>query len=261
MSSASSRSQQPIFSPATYKATRNEVGVFTTPPYSEKIKPLWRFQDSVVARASAEAIWERFQGYRDQDDFVGMDITRKFLQMGRTRSLRYALRPGGRKYSPTSGEEMARTGKVYDEEKRKGAEVFEGYVDKCWADEVYSQAYASWAEEGKKVKSSSTRKIGGRGAAGKGVGEGKGDEKGKNIKSEGEEDGTKKSTAKRKRRNSESDSASDSDRATSDHNVEEKPAKTPKGGQTSSSPRKSSGSRRGAPESTSTRRSTRSKNS
>ncbi|KAK8869765.1 hypothetical protein IAR55_000333 [Kwoniella newhampshirensis] len=140
------------FTPETYHATRNEVGVFTTPPYSEAIKPLWRFQDSVVARASAEAIWERFERYRDQEDFVGMDITRKFLQMGRTRSLRYALRPGGRKYSASTGEEMARTGKVYDEEKRKGAGVFEGYLDRCWRDEVYQEAYDEWAKEGKKAK-------------------------------------------------------------------------------------------------------------
>lgn len=76
-----------------------------------------------------------------------MDTSRKFLQMGRTRSLRYALRPGGQKY--TKGEHgkkepMDRTGKVYDEEKLKGANVFEGFVDRCWADDVYNGAFERW---------------------------------------------------------------------------------------------------------------------
>lgn len=122
-----------------------------------------------------------------------MDITRKFIQMGRTRSLRYALRKGGKKYehpdsapetddikgkrkrsedndqdneaeskekgighevSRGSGrKEIPRTGEVYDEEKLEGANIFEGYLDRCWADEVYSRAWQDWREEGKRKQS------------------------------------------------------------------------------------------------------------
>ena len=71
-----------------------------------------------------------------------MDICRKFLQMGRTRSLRYALRPGGRKY--TEGEEMPRTGKIYDQGKLDGAETFKRYEHNCWHDPVYWRSWQDW---------------------------------------------------------------------------------------------------------------------
>ncbi|WWD01306.1 hypothetical protein V866_008249 [Kwoniella sp. B9012] len=134
------------YTPTNYAATKNEVGVFTTPGYSEDIKPLWKFKNAEEARKSAEGIWKLFEGYRDKNDFVGMDICRKFIQMGRTRSLRYALRPGGRKYDPSTGEERQRTGKVYDQSKLEGAEVYEKWLGKCWDDECYKKAWESWRE-------------------------------------------------------------------------------------------------------------------
>ena len=41
-----------------------------------------------------------FLNYRAEDDFVGMDMARKFLQMGYTRARRYANHKSGRKYAP-----------------------------------------------------------------------------------------------------------------------------------------------------------------
>lgn len=41
---------------------------------------------------------ELYNLYKQQDDFVGMDMARKFLQMGYTRAMRYAKHKGGRKY-------------------------------------------------------------------------------------------------------------------------------------------------------------------
>ena len=101
-----------------------------------------------------------------------MDVSRKFIQMGRTRSLRYALRKGGKKYEPSkstrsagaakaeedgppgtyqikraTGEKLKvipRTGEVYDEEKLRGAEIFRSYEGMCWADEAYKAAYEQW---------------------------------------------------------------------------------------------------------------------
>ncbi|RXK39494.1 hypothetical protein M231_03163 [Tremella mesenterica] len=149
----------------SYRALKTEQGVFTTPPYSTKIKPLWRFVNANVAATSAAAIWAKFEMYRNANDFIGMDICRKFLQMGRTRSLRYALRRGGKKYgtssstgaatgeSETTGgrvgkqptrKEIPRTGKIYDEEKSKGASIFENYVKRCWEDETYVSAFEEW---------------------------------------------------------------------------------------------------------------------
>ena len=36
--------------------------------------------------------------YREEKDFIGMDMCRKFLEMGFTRSRRYANHNTGRKY-------------------------------------------------------------------------------------------------------------------------------------------------------------------
>ena len=48
-------------------------------------------------RASAGATYARFLEYREEEDFVGMDVARKFLQMGWTRSRRYVKYRGGKK--------------------------------------------------------------------------------------------------------------------------------------------------------------------
>jgi Domain of unknown function (DUF4385) len=43
-----------------------------------------------MARVSANKIYKMFLGYKAQEDFVGMDMARKFLQMGYSRASRYA---------------------------------------------------------------------------------------------------------------------------------------------------------------------------
>ena len=39
-----------------------------------------------------------YHTYKDVEDFVGMDMCRKFLEMGFTRARRYANRKDGKKY-------------------------------------------------------------------------------------------------------------------------------------------------------------------
>ena len=101
--------------PEAYRIGRGEQGVFHAEPYKSELLPLWTFKTEEVARGSAEAIYERFLGYRDEEDFVGMDVARKFLQMGYTRSRRYAKYVGGKKSRPR--EEL-------DAEKQRAAEIF-----------------------------------------------------------------------------------------------------------------------------------------
>lgn len=97
----------------------------------------------------------RFRGVSDVDSHLAdtrtdpplrMDVTRKFIQMGRTRSLRYALRPGGRKYDKTTGKEMKRTGDVADKSKLEGANIFEACLKRIEGDEVYAKAKKSWGK-------------------------------------------------------------------------------------------------------------------
>ena len=69
--SSPSPSSSQTFTPSNYRAQRNEVGVFTTPPYSTSIKPFWRYKDESAAKKSAQEIWEIFGRYREMRDFVG----------------------------------------------------------------------------------------------------------------------------------------------------------------------------------------------
>lgn len=85
-------------SPEKYKVGRGEMGVLTAEPYKSEILPHWRFATPETAEKSADKILELFYEYKQQNDFIGMDMARKFLQMGYTRSRRYANHVGGKKY-------------------------------------------------------------------------------------------------------------------------------------------------------------------
>jgi hypothetical protein len=85
-----------------YRVGRGEQGVLTVEPYKSEILPHWRFRTPEIADESAAKIYEMFLAYLQNDDFVGADMARKFLQMGYTRSRRYANHKSGRKYSDTT---------------------------------------------------------------------------------------------------------------------------------------------------------------
>jgi len=93
-----SPSQTPPRPWTTYRIARGEQGVLTFEPYKSSLLPLWRFKTLAVARESSQKLWSAFLEYEKKGDFVGMDMTRKFLQMGMTRAKRYANHKGGRKY-------------------------------------------------------------------------------------------------------------------------------------------------------------------
>ncbi|MUL35434.1 DUF4385 domain-containing protein [Gloeocapsopsis dulcis] len=85
-------------SPELYRVGKGEQGVLLVEPYKSEILPYWRFKTPEIAKESSEKIYELFLNYLEQDDFVGADMARKFLQMGYTRSRRYANHKSGRKY-------------------------------------------------------------------------------------------------------------------------------------------------------------------
>jgi Domain of unknown function (DUF4385) len=88
--------------PELYRIGRGEQGVLLVQPYKSEILPHWRFKTPEIARQSAQKIYALFLNYKEQEDFVGMDMARKFLQMGYTRSRRYANHKSGRKYTKGS---------------------------------------------------------------------------------------------------------------------------------------------------------------
>jgi hypothetical protein len=84
--------------PEKYVIGKGEQGVLLAEPYKSEILPHWKFATPDKALESAEIILSMFYQYKAKDDFVGMDMARKFLQMGYTRSRRYANHKGGKKY-------------------------------------------------------------------------------------------------------------------------------------------------------------------
>lgn len=107
--------------PDLYRIGRGEQGVLLVEPYKSELLPLWRFRTPADARRSSAAILRCFRRYRRERDFVGMDMARKFLQMGYTRARRYANYRGGRKYAPGGTRVLPRGG---DPVKAQSASIF-----------------------------------------------------------------------------------------------------------------------------------------
>ncbi len=84
--------------PELYRIGKGEQGVLLVEPYKSEILPYWRFKTPEIAQASGTKIYTLFLEYIKQKDFVGADMARKFLQMGYTRSRRYANHKSGQKY-------------------------------------------------------------------------------------------------------------------------------------------------------------------
>ncbi|CAD6446390.1 8e0f2012-a4ff-4597-82bb-c6d36748ac76-CDS [Sclerotinia trifoliorum] len=73
----------------TDRIQRGEQGVLTHEPYKSYPLPLWRFRTPSIAEKSSTALYDEFLRFYKEDDFVGMDMSRKFIQMGMTRSKRH----------------------------------------------------------------------------------------------------------------------------------------------------------------------------
>lgn len=132
--------------PDLYRVGRGEQGVLLVEPYKGEILPHWRFRTPDVARESAAKIFALYESYKAANDFVGMDMARKFLQMGWTRSLRYFNHRTGKKYvgpvphdkkrqSGAHGRDIAPPDR--DESKLEGAKIFRAALDSVLADPDY----------------------------------------------------------------------------------------------------------------------------
>ena len=120
--------------PELYQVGKGEQGVLLVEPYKSEILPHWRFKTPQIARKSAGKIYKIFLEYKSKEDFVGMDMARKFLQMGYTRSHRYANHKSGRKYQNKSNEELERE---EDPVKAESAKIFYEKWGKAREDKKY----------------------------------------------------------------------------------------------------------------------------
>lgn len=139
--------------PELYKVGKKEQGVLLVEPYKSELLPHWRFKTADIAKKSAEAIFSIFLDYKKKEDFVGMDMARKFLEMGHTRSRRYANHAGGKKYAgivpPTRKGLSGSHGRDIlpldlDEEKSKAAVIFKKFHTLVEEDEHYYFLKIGW---------------------------------------------------------------------------------------------------------------------
>ncbi|KAI3399413.1 hypothetical protein diail_6884 [Diaporthe ilicicola] len=140
-----------------YEIGRGETGVLSFEPYKSHILPYWAFRTVPIASNSSEILWGIFESYVERKDFVGADMTRKFIQMGMTRARRYANHKGGRKYAKSTGETLEKWAGGSEEdvhvrkrrEKEEASEVFKGVWRKCLDHEHYKRLKENWVK-GKK---------------------------------------------------------------------------------------------------------------
>lgn len=149
-----------------YRIGRGEQGVLTFEPYKSEILPLWRFKTPAIAQKSSQQIYSKFLDYGKDDDFIGMDMSRKFLQMGMTRAKRYANHEGGRKYDKKTGEQLEKSkGHEGMEEKLEASLIFRnvwekakthgGYLERK---ERFMAEQKQWDKEQKVITSEKSKK-------------------------------------------------------------------------------------------------------
>ena len=126
-----------------YRIGRGEQGVLMVRPYTEDICRYWRFRDVPTATQSSNTIYEMFCHYRRQKDFIGMDMARKFLEMGFTRARRYANHKTGRKYS-VSKTILPQEDDALTSEKAQAAQVFKKIRDLAAYDTEYQMMRKQW---------------------------------------------------------------------------------------------------------------------
>ena len=134
--------------PELYRIGKGEQGVLLVEPYKSEILPHWKFATPALAKKSSQTIYKMFKEFKDQNDFVGMDMARKFLQMGYTRSRRYANHKSGQKYDgPVPMDKKGISGshgrKILpiksDPEKAKSADIFYKVWQKVKVDKAYNK--------------------------------------------------------------------------------------------------------------------------
>ncbi len=129
--------------PELYKVGKGEQGVLICEPYKSEIGPFWRFKNEIIATESSDKIYELFLDYLKNNDFVGADMARKYLQMGFTRARRYYNYKSGKKYDEANDYEKLPKG-TGDPEKAKSADIFYKKWKEAEANETYAELKTDW---------------------------------------------------------------------------------------------------------------------
>ena len=126
-----------------YRIGRGEQGVLLVRPYTNDICKYWRFKTPYDAAMSSMRILYLYHQYKDQEDFVGMDMCRKFLEMGFTRARRYANHKSGKKYDK-NGNVRPQEKDWATSDKAKSARIFKQGRDRVTTDPKYILMRKQW---------------------------------------------------------------------------------------------------------------------
>jgi hypothetical protein len=126
-----------------YRIGRGEQGVLLVRPYTDDICKHWRFKNPKIAEQSAIKIYNLYNNYKEKKDFIGMDMCRKFLEMGFTRARRYANHKSGRKYN-LDGTIKPQELDALTSKKAESAKIFRYYRKSLTSDPIYVTMRKEW---------------------------------------------------------------------------------------------------------------------
>ena len=132
--------------PDAYRIGKGEQGVLICEPYKSQIGKHWRFKTPSIAQESSQIIYDMFLHYLEKEDFVGADMARKFLQMGYTRSRRYANYKAGKKYDKEHDYALLERG-TGDPQKAQSASIFYEKWKQAEAHPKYALLKKHWKEK------------------------------------------------------------------------------------------------------------------
>ena len=126
-----------------YRIGRGEQGVLLVRPYTNDICTHWKFRTPEIAVESSNYIFSMYLDYRDEEDFIGMDMCRKFLEMGFTRARRYANHNSGKKYDD-EGNVRPQESDHATSKYAKSAQIFKKVRDIVAKSDTYVKMRKEW---------------------------------------------------------------------------------------------------------------------
>ena len=127
-----------------YRIGRGEQGVLLVRPYTNDICAHWRFKTPDEAVKSSNKILDMFLNYCLEEAFIGMDMCRKFLEMGFTRARRYANHNSGRKYKKGTKEVLPQEPDHMTSKFAESARIFKKVRDYVAKSPAYVMMRKQW---------------------------------------------------------------------------------------------------------------------
>ena len=127
-----------------YRIGRGEQGVLLVRPYTNDICAHWRFKTPQIAIESAHKIFDMYMDYFEEKDFIGMDMCRKFLEMGFTRARRYANHNTGRKYKKGTRDILPQEEDHATSKYAQSATIFKKVRDIVAKSDIYVRMRREW---------------------------------------------------------------------------------------------------------------------